>query len=1149
MSSFAITAATNIDSLTRLGSVASLAWTRSGTTATVTQNNHGLATNDIINVTASSDTGAIPLGIKTITVVNANSYTFTAVNTGATSGTITAAHLDDFLINGGTLTVDQDSRYGFGSSTSTIMNDIVMSATLGGTILFDARKVRLIPYDGASGNVPASNTTISGPGGGSGKLIGVYSSLAVAPTAAGAAMPASGFIKIKQWNDVAYVDNEALTGLTANVNGTDRVGWIEIVGANVGTSTVNRLNNWQCRGDWYEVGTTDGTRATTYQIPSNGSAVFYFPGVWVETGSSTDVYEFYPMAGVQTALLANIATDAVKGKVCWISLAGLLRFGHDGTNSTGGYIPPTGRRIRVPNVFFMCCLQTALTVNVIPNATLATRPDFTTTGGGAIDIEYAAMNWYLSATQAFSVDLTNSCFLTQILVAEIASPMTWSQVGVGLEATTANPQFALSMSLCFAGGTFNDLTLACPSLAASGRYILSISGIEDFTFNDLKLISMTNTRGNATTGSMTITRAVGCVWNDSIIGSGRVLLVTCTDCVFNDTIYFDGCATTTTTTNAQYLYDLSTKCDQIKMDGVSFTANMEGPYSGVLNVGAAGCSNIKLRNLGTYASPLDLGNTRLNAVAWTRSTTTATATSVAHGLKVNDIIYVIISSDITAITVAAKTVASVPTADTFTFTCLNAGAASGTLSYYPTMTASVFVLATGAAANTVELKRVYCTHARTNLFTSDNSSKNILLENVSTDYVLGASLFTWLNGRQKGLFAIPTLAAQTSVYGTHWVDFFLADLASTTAGVSWSRTTTTATVTNTDHRLKTGDTIVVTVSSSTAAIVLGVKTVTATTKDAFTFTCLNAGDASGTLTYQQLSSRIGIVMNEATADTADQYEGVTGTAAFTSAGGLYMPAINDEITFVTPYYVIGHTGFPIVEAVMAGGTISNFELFYAIDKNNGSGYSSFKNLYYQRTGGGGSNGSTTITMTSTTGVAVGDYVWGTNVAPNAKVLTIDSGTNITVDNANIGAVSGTLRFNQLPNESGVNAQLGFKLKIRIRTFAVNAQSITSVYVWTLSTNTSRGYQYPLDLAPLTLTGLKNPSEVRVYDAGTTTEIAGQEDITTGTYTTDIDVAAYPDVDVSVLALNYQNIRLLNQTLGSGLTIPVSQVVDRQYLNP
>lgn len=1148
MSSFAITGSVNVDSLTRLGSVAALAWTRSTTTATVTQNNHGLASNDLVNVTVTSDAAAITLGVKTITVVNANTYTFTCLNAGAASGTITAAHIDNFLINGGNLTVDQDSRYGTNSNTSGAMGNITMSATLGGTIEFNATAVRLIPYNTGTGNVPASNTVIS-QGSASGKLIAVYSALNAAPTAAGAAMPASGFIKIKQWNSVAYAAG-ALTGIGASATGADTAGWIEIVGADSLTATVNRLNTFRVRGDWYLIGTTDGTRATTYQIPSNGSSTFYHPGVWVETGSSTNVYEFYPMAGVQTALVANVGTDTVRGKVCWISTAGLLRFGHDGTNSTGGYIPPSGRRIRVPNIFFMCCTQAALTANVLPNATLGTRYEFATTGGGQIDIDKGCFNWYLNCSQAFSVALSNSAFLTQILVAEIASAMTWSQVGVGLEATTANPQFALSMSLCFAGGTFTDCTFACASLAASGRYLISISGISGFTFSNVKMLSLTPARGNATSGAITATRMVSCTWTSPIVGSGRVLLTTCDQCVFTNTVYFDACGGTTPTTNPMYAYELSTKCNDIKIDGLTFGGlTMLQPYSGILLVGTAGCNDIKLRNLGTASTPLDLGDTRQDGATWTRSTTTATATKVAHGLKVNDIIYVIISSDVSAITVAAKTVASVPTADTFTFTCLNAGAASGTLSYYPTMSANLFVISAGAAATNIEVKRCYVTHTRTGLHTADNSSKGILLENVAVDYVLGASLFPWLNGRQKGLWALPALTAQTACYGTHWVDFFLADLASSTAGVSWSRTTTTATVTNTDHKLKTGDTIVVTVSSSTAAIVLGVKTVTATTKDTFTFTCLNAGSTSGTLTYQQQSSRIAIVMNESTSDTTDQREGITGTAQFTSAGGLYMPAINDEITFITPYYVLGHTGFPIAEAVMAGGTISNFELFYAIDKNNGSGYSIFKNLYYQRTGAGGSNASTTITMTSTTGVAVGDYVWGTNVAPNAKVQSIDSSTNITVDNANTGTVSGTLRFSQLPNESGIDAQLGFKLKIKIRTFAVNAQSITSVYVWTLSTTTSRGYQYPLDLVPLTLTGLKNPSEVRVYDAGTTTEIAGQESVTSGTYTTDIDVAAYPDVDVSVLALNYQNIRLLNQTLGEGLTIPVSQVTDRQYLNP
>ena len=138
---------------------------------------------------------------------------------------------DTYNINGGYLTIDQDSRYGTNQSTSSTLGPVNLSATLGGTVEINATLVRLIPYDTGTGNVPASNTTIS-QGGASGLLIGVYSALNVAPTAAGAAMPAAGYIKIKQWNSIPYAAG-ALTGIGANATGADVQGWIEIVGDEV----------------------------------------------------------------------------------------------------------------------------------------------------------------------------------------------------------------------------------------------------------------------------------------------------------------------------------------------------------------------------------------------------------------------------------------------------------------------------------------------------------------------------------------------------------------------------------------------------------------------------------------------------------------------------------------------------------------------------------------------------------------------------------------------------------------------------------------------------------------------------------------------------------------------------------------------------
>lgn len=1155
---FTITTPVNIDSLTKVGSATGLAWTRSGTTVTVTHNSHGLVNNDLIYVNTSSDTGAVPLGSKTVTVVNANSYTFTGVNTGATSGTISITVRDVYNINGGYLTIDQDSKYGANANTATILGSIVLSATLGGTVEFNAENVRLIPYDGGSGTVPAANTTISGTTG-TGKLIGVYSALHTLPTAVGVAVPTTGFIKIKQWNGLTYGDNETLTGITATVNGTDQVGWIEIVGMDASSCTVNRLNTFKVRGAWYDFlgATTDGNRSTMYQIPSNGNgfndikgnpfSLMFLPGVWVETDVA-DTYEFYPAAGTMTALAANIATDSIRGKYCWINGAGELRFGHDGTNSTGGYIPPAGRKIRIPNIFFANATQAAPNNNVIPNATLTTRYTFSTGGGGVIDIDKCCMTWWMNFAQPYSVALSNVATMHNLTVAEIASPVTWSNIGVGQVLTTANAQIALTMSLCFAGGTITDCTWSVISLAASGRYITSITDCAGFTFTNNKLISLTK-NGNATSGSGTLIRLVNSEFNNTTLGGGRILFTTCTDINVNDTIYYDHPATTTSSTIPMYVFEIGTNCLNIKFDGVTFgSLFMVQPYSGILSIVAAGCTNTILRNIGTYASPLEMGAAENENVSWSRSSTTATVTQVSHGLKTGDTVYVSISSSIAAIVVGAKTVAATPTADTFTFTCLNAGGTSGTLTYYPAVTASLVVLANGAAANTVKIERCYCDRLRSVLFSGDNSSKNIIIQNCYGEYFATVGLTPILNFEMKGLGFNPALTAQTSVYGTHWLDCFNNRITTNKSSVSWSRTTTTATVTSTGHNLKTGNLINVTVTSDSSAITLGQKTITATDSNTFTFTCLNAGAASGTLTFESLVDKIAVLMNESTADTVDQYTIDAGTTSFTSAGGLYMPVINDQITFTSPDYIIGHTGFPIAEAVMAGGTISNFNLFYAIDKNDGNGFSSFKNLYYTRTGAGGTNGSTNVTMTDTTGVAVGDYVWGTNIAPNAKVTGITNSTTVTVDTANIGTVSGTLRFNQLPSETGINAEDGIKLKYRIKTINTNTQSITSIYVFSNTSSTSRAYQYPIDLVTVTLTGLKNPTEIRVFEAGTTTEISstGSENVTSGSHS--FQITAGTAVDISILSLGYQNLRLLNYSTTESATIPISQVIDRQYAN-
>jgi hypothetical protein len=57
-------------------------------------------------------------------------------------------------------------------------------------------------------------------------------------------------------------------------------------------------------------------------------------------------------------------------------------------------------------------------------------------------------------------------------------------------------------------------------------------------------------------------------------------------------------------------------------------------------------------------------------------------------------------------------------------------------------------------------------------------------------------------------------------------------------------------------------------------------------------------------------------------------------------------------------------------------------------------------------------------------------------------------------------------------------------------------------------------------------------------------------VTSGTFSWVYDPELYPLVDISILALGYQNTRLTNIALGfTDVTIPVQQQLDRQYRNP
>ena len=110
---------------------------------------------------------------------------------------------------------------------------------------------------------------------------------------------------------------------------------------------------------------------------------------------------------------------------------------------------------------------------------------------------------------------------------------------------------------------------------------------------------------------------------------------------------------------------------------------------------------------------------------------------------------------------------------------------------------------------------------------------------------------------------------------------------------------------------------------------------------------------------------------------------------------------------------------------------------------------------------------------------------------------------------------------------------------------IKATRVTLANGATTAGTINSGGVITLPLRILSLTGLQTNSEIRVFEAGTTTAIAGIED--SGTTFTDatIDVSS---VDIVIHNINYEYIRIAGADTSNDLTLPIQQRFDRSYSN-
>ena len=508
-------------------------------------------------------------------------------------GASTVAAVDTYVIsNDTTLTIRSDTYACANHSAAAGSLDTVSFTGKGGTVRIDPTYVRVIAYTGGSGNSPAYGAAIS-QGGVSGVFLGCWTTWLMEPIAAGAAIGATGFMKIGGVTGGAFAAG-ALTGITATCSGADVQGWIEVRGPDTSTITVPRIGSFETVEAWFEIGTTNGARGQVIACPTTATLAGVFGGVWIETAASSGIYEPYVGTGSVVAL-ATHRTDA-SVKLVGQTTAG-IRIGNDGTNGVF-FLPPTGCRVRIPAIILTNVTRSAGSGSgprVLPNATIATRQEFVTSNAGYIDMRGCVIQWYMNLLQPFYVKYKGCTVSDVMILSEVASPLDVDNCIVN--PTQAQINTALQITSCFGGGTIQNSRFWVFSLAASGRYAAFINYATGITFSGVTCGSLT-LRANATTGTITSTQAVNCTFTNNTSIGGKAVFVGAQNCTFNTPAYYDHTVTTTTSaTNPHAMLEFTTGSNGNTVNGISLPLVNNAPYTALVTLTAS--YNTLIKNWGT----------------------------------------------------------------------------------------------------------------------------------------------------------------------------------------------------------------------------------------------------------------------------------------------------------------------------------------------------------------------------------------------------------------------------------------------------------------------------------------------------------------------------------------------------------------------
>ena len=584
----------------------------------------------------------------------------------ADDGTTARSAGEVLTVNGGAITFRRDSRDAAGNNY-TLGGNAVISATLGGGIKYDASTVRWLPVSSSSGSLSIGATITQG--GVSGIFLGWWSSLTArgSTTLGGAgfikfqsvsggsfaAGALSGVTATASGPDVVgwlefVCDQSGNFNIPRLGNFTVRGGWFElgtttgsagqivqtpINGGGAATESpglwIEEVNQTISAASWSGGIATFTTTAAHPLLTGQGAVIegvtpsgynteqkvtvidsTHFtmpmasdPGTYTSGGNLLQ-FEFYPALKTTAGFVtANLGTD-IRSRFVQNMGTGQCRIGNDGTTAMG-YVPPAGKRIRIPNAIFRQCTTGARQTNTVPHTTIATRPDFTTTNAGAIDIEFFYGDWYMLFSQPYSVKLWHVATFDATNISECATPLDlWDGI-TGMSA--ALDARSLTLTSNFAGGTITEWGGPRGNAAGTTDHDIEISYCIGQTFDHCRAGILTYAR--STGQPWYINQSSDLTFNYCRSSNGGMLVNTSFGVNINNHDHVDRYKGATIATTPYYAIQFTNSCVGVKVDGMTFGARGAvadcHPYSGLVSYLA--CSDVKVRNIGTRAAMLSGG--------------------------------------------------------------------------------------------------------------------------------------------------------------------------------------------------------------------------------------------------------------------------------------------------------------------------------------------------------------------------------------------------------------------------------------------------------------------------------------------------------------------------------------------------------------